>query len=70
MPESLINHIKEKFEVEITVSIHTNKKLGEDHPLVKEIIEWGKKIGTSLSVAEKKNDSDQSIVTLIIKEIN
>lgn len=70
MPGSLITHIKEKFEVGITVSIPTNKKLGEDHPLVNEIIEWGKNNGTSLSVAEKKVDRDQSIVTLIIKEIN
>lgn len=70
LPESLINHIKEKFEVDTTVSIPTEEKFGENHPLVKEFIEWGKNNGTSLSVAEKIDDHLQAISTLIIKEIN
>lgn len=70
LPDSLINHIKAKFKVETTVSIPNEEKIGENHPLVKEIIEWGKNNGTSLSVAEKTDDHVQAISTLIIKEIN
>lgn len=54
----------------MTVSIPTEEKFGENHPLVKEFIEWGKNNGTSLSVAEKIDDHLQAISTLIIKEIN